>query len=263
MFGDVGPDRGLVQEEWNLFQSPVFAGWPYFAGNNLAFAGGKSASAPTNTSKWNTGLTTLPPARPAINSYTQSAAISGPLYRYDGDLQSNIKFPPHFTRKWFVTDWNNNQVRLLTLNDAGTSVTANQRIFANNTFSGIVDFKTGPNGALYVMNYGNAYFSSTTATGIVRIDYMGACRPDQPKLEMPVPILNRLARQTAHPSGWLIHLGSGRPVLVPEGMAGFEIRDLMGRQIWNAKNLRPGQSFELPAGLPRGAMQYRWISAGM
>ncbi len=64
-WGDVGPDvmSTAVREEVNLRKTPGFEGWPYFVGNNTVFSGNKNPSAPTNTSKWNTGLTTLPPAR--------------------------------------------------------------------------------------------------------------------------------------------------------------------------------------------------------
>jgi hypothetical protein len=262
MFGDVGPDRGQAHEEWNLIKTPAFAGWPYFAGNNLSFVGNKNASAPTNTSKWNTGLQTLPAAKAAIHSYNQSAAMTGPLYRYDGDLVSAVKFPPHFTRKWFVADYNNDQVRVLTLDSTGNTVLQNQRIFANRTFSGILDFKAGPDGAFYVVNYGHSFFGSTASTSITKIAYMGNCRPSEPKLEKPAGTsLNPDAQYVTRRSGWVVLLGSHRPVLVPRGMRGFELYDMSGRKVWEKTNLRAGQSFSLPEEMPAGALKYRWVGA--
>ncbi len=262
-WGNVGADLGLVTEEHELIKTPGFQGWPYFHGNNIPGWGGKIASAPTNTSRWNTGMTTLPPARPPIHYYQQSAAITGPIYRYDGDLVSSVKLPPHFTRKWFVTDFNNSQINVLTLDSMGTSFTALQRIFANRTFYAPLDFKTGPDGALYVLNY-NGWFNAGANTGIVRISYTGACRPLNPKLEQPTgTYLNPGARYTSSPTGWVVNLQSGRPIFVPEGMAGFELFDMMGRKVWEIRHLQPGQSFNFPSHLSQGAMKYRWVSAGM
>ncbi len=260
MWGDVGPDRGLVHEEYNLTRRPGFFGYPYFAGNNLPFVGSKDPAAPTNTSKWNMGLGVLPPAIPAIFPYTESAAITGPLYRYDGDLTSAVKLPPHFTRKWFVTDWNNNQIRVFTLDSTGATITQNQRIFANHSFSGITDLKTGPDGALYAINYGNAYFTSGTTTSITKIAYMGNCRPTDPKLEKAVvSSLNPNSRFVTQPMGWFVNLQSNRAVLVPVGMVGFQLFDLRGHRVWEIRDLPVGGEFFFPAGLPREALKYRWV----
>ena len=44
-------------------------------------------------------------------------------------------------------------------------------------------------------------------------------------------------------------------------MVGFELFDMMGRKAWEIRRLRPGETFNLPASLPRAAMKYRWVSA--
>ncbi len=263
MWGDIGPDRSLVHEEYNLSHHPGFYGWPYFAGNNLSFVGSKDPTAPTNTSKWNTGLGVLPPAITAIFPYAESAAITGPIYRYDGDLTSTVKLPPHFTRKWFVTDWNNNQIRLFTLDSAGLTVIQNQRIFANHSFSGILDLKTGPDGALYTINYGNAYYTSGPSTSITKITYTGNCRPTDPKLEKAVgTYLNPNSRYVTQPKGWVVNLQSHRPVMVPIGMTGFQLFDLLGEKVWEIRKLHAGEEFVFPSDLPSGAMKYRWLPSG-
>jgi len=263
-WGDVGPDvlTGAVREEVNLRQTPGFEGWPYFVGNNTTFSGGKIAATPINTSVFNTGLDTLPAARPAFFLPGGSSPITGPIYRYNGDLNSSVKFPPHFTRKWFTTDHDGNQIMVRTLDSLGTAVTASQRIFANHTFYGAVYFKAGPDGALYIVEYGSTNFSSPNGIRIEKISYTGSCRPSEPKLEQPnnTPILNPNARYGARASGWVINLRSGSPVTVPEGMKGFQLFDLMGRKMWEIKSLKPGDVFKLPE-LEQGAFKYRWIQA--
>ncbi len=262
-WGDVGPDvlTGAVREEVNLRQTPGFEGWPYFVGNNTAFSGGKIAATPINSSVFNTGLDTLPPARPAFFLPGGSSPITGPIYRYDGDLQSTGKLPPHFNRKWFTTDHDGNQIMVRTLDSLGTAVTASQRIFANHTFFGPVDFRAGPDGALYIVEYGNTNFTSPNGIRIERISYTGSCRPAEPKLEVPTsvtPFLNPGARYASNPSGWWVNLRAGAAVNVPEGMTRFELYDLSGHKVWEIKSLKAGDTFKLPA-LERGALMYRWV----
>jgi hypothetical protein len=228
----------------------------------------QNPAAPVNNSRWNTGMTTLPPALPAIvvgpngGSASARAPIGGPLYRYDGDLNSAVKFPPHFNRKWFTADWYANLFYVNTLDSLGNTVTAQQPIFTNRAWTGPVELKMGPDGAMYVINYGIARYIADANTNIVKITYNGNCFPATPKLEQPPGVyLNPGARYVTQPAGWVVNLGSNRPVLVPDGMAGFELFDLLGRKVWEIRRLRSGGSFTFPAGLQRGALKYRWIPA--
>jgi glucose/arabinose dehydrogenase len=261
-WGDIGPDvlSGGVREELNLRRTPGFEGWPYFVGRNTPFSGGKNADAPTNTSHWNTGLTALPPARPAFYLHTiGTSPITGPLYRYDGDLNSSVKLPPHFNRKLFVTDWGTSQVSVLSLDSAGNTVTGAQKIFANHPFSNPTDFRQGPDGALYVLNYGPGFFNANGSASIEKISYKGDCRPSTPKLEQAVSLARRPGGSVdERPSGMLANLGADRVVLVPQGMIGFELFDMNGKRVWDAGSLRGGRSFRLPADMQAGALKYRW-----
>jgi hypothetical protein len=148
---------------------------------------------------------------------------------------------------------------VLTLDSAGTSVTGAQKIFANHPFSNPTDFRVGPDGALYVLNYGPGFFNANGSAGIEKISYKGDCRPSAPKLE---PVVG-LARQPdgsvdERPSGMLANLGPDRVVLVPQGMIGFELFRMDGTRVWDAGGLGGRRSFRLPAGLKTGGLKYRW-----
>ncbi len=190
-WGEVGPDWGMVTEEHNLFTQPGNAGWPFFAGNNLQLEGKGdrydeildpiNPAAPVNYFSGNTGLTNLPPAIPATHYYQQSCAISGPIYRYDPALESDVKLPPHFNRTWFMSDCNgggnfwaakvDEQGKLASaVIDIGVS------LMGGLNFKTPLDFETGPDGALYVMFYNGNYGSGPEA-GIFRISYQGQCQP--------------------------------------------------------------------------------------
>jgi hypothetical protein len=264
-WGDVGADdvAAELREEVNMRQSPGFEGWPYFVGNNLKHSGNKDAAAPTNTSVWNTGLKVLPPARPATRLHNLGTApITGPLYRYDGDSKSMVKMPPHFNRKWFVTDYTSNKVNVLTLDDAGEKVLSAQPIFVGGDIYGPVDFQAGPDGAFYLANYGAANFATGSNTSIVKISYKGTCRPTDLKLEK-VPVGIHTRGMVTTPSGWLINLGTSRSILVPGGVQGLQLYDLSGKKVWDSGHLKTGESFWLPAQLPSGALKYRWVPASV
>jgi len=271
LWGDVGPDELTYtqREEYNLRLTPGFEGWPYFTGNNLKFAGDHNPAAPVNNSKWNTGLTTLPPARPTFplpsdfrTKELHGAPITGPLYLYDGDSKSTIKFPPHFNRKWFVTDYTWGQIYVFDVDAGGTQATAYQPFLKNIEFKGPVDLRQGPDGALYIVNYGKANFTTTAGqTSIQKISYTGSCRPPEPKLEVPTGLAETRFDMIPHRSGFLINLGAGSLVKVPEGMSGIELYTISGKQLWSKRNLKAGETFRLPAEIRGGAMQYRWVPA--
>jgi cytochrome c len=270
LWGDVGPDQmtANVREEYNMRTSPGFEGWPYFTGDNIKYSADKDPNAPTNTSKWNTGLTTLPPARgrtklpDAFLSKMRTAPISGPLYLYDGDSKSTVKLPPHFNRKWFVTDYTAGNLFIFDVDANGTQVTAYQPFLNGRIFKGPVDFRQGPDGALYIVNYGFENFATGNNTSIMKISYTGNCRPTVPKLEAPTGLAETRFDMVTRRSGFLINLNPASVVKVPVGMSGIELYGISGKRVWSARNLKAGEAFRLPAKLNMGAMKYRWVPAG-
>jgi hypothetical protein len=263
-WGDVGPDRltGIEREEMNLRKTPGFEGWPYFVGQNTMFVGNKTVAAPTNTSKWNTGLGTLPPAKPAFRQHNQGTApITGPIYLYDGALNSSVKLPPHFNRMWFLTDFGSSQVKVAKFNADTTKTDTAFNIFRNVSFEGPIDFRQGPDGALYMMTYGAGNFNANAKASIVKISYTGTCRPNTPRLEEPISIGQM--RDDLHPrsKGLLVNLGANRLLQVPAGMIGLELFDISGKLVWSTGRLATGESFRLPAYVQFGALNYRWIPA--
>jgi len=190
-WGDCGPDgpRNDIQltEEHNLRTYPAFEGWPYVGGINTNtgdfehFYDTKTwtidPEKPMNSSPFNTGIELLPPATKAIYNRTRMCAMTGPIYRYDPNLESDVKFPPHFNRKWFITEFKDNWIRLLELDDEGSEVLSDEEVFTKISLHRPLDFDVGPDGALYILNYGGKIHSVDMNSGISRIEYTGNCRP--------------------------------------------------------------------------------------
>ncbi|WP_245769174.1 ThuA domain-containing protein [Streptomyces indicus] len=201
-------------------------GWPYCVGNNTPFndydfatktSGPKfDCGALKNDSPNNTGLTDLPDAEPATVWYAYSASaefpelgtggggpMSGPVYDYDPENTYRTKFPEYFegkwlnyelTRKWFKTF--SMQEKDQTFTDprfpaakAGDLHSINT-VFGDMKWNQPFDADFGPDGALYVIDFGlgsgTGRGGSNEGSGIYRIDYVGDGRlPDARATAVP------------------------------------------------------------------------------
>ncbi len=249
MWGDIGPDGKGLTEEHNITAVPGNFGYPYFAGNNILLQGTAPASKPMNTNPKNTGLQELPPAIPAVHSYQQEAAITGPIYRYDGYSKSTIKMPPHFDGLWFVTDFQTGQIDTISLNADATAIKAEGRVFSSIRLDRPVDFQQGPDGALYVINYAG-WFGAASTTAILRIEYTGSCLPVLPTGLAPIE------RSLVRADGMSVDITGF------DGAFTVIVGDLQGRTL-GSYHAHGGSSFDLGAivGHRAGLYTTRLVSA--
>ncbi|MBP2708528.1 ThuA domain-containing protein [Microbispora sp. RL4-1S] len=207
MLSEYGPDANSASAtrgpentvEWNLITKPGNYGWPYCIGNNKPyidynFATKTSGSAfncdaPVNDSPNNTGLTNLPPVIPATIFYHYNtdaqnfpelhggAPMAGPVYRYDANLQSANKWPAYWDGKAIFGEWNNNQMFSFQLNEDGSKVVKINQILKTLSFKKPMDMKFGPDGALYMIEWGSGFGGDNTDSGVYRIDYTKGVKP--------------------------------------------------------------------------------------
>ncbi|MFD0747244.1 ThuA domain-containing protein [Phytohabitans flavus] len=196
--GANNPDRGPEGTvEWNVV-TPGYYGWPYFTGANYAyndytFPSGPSgpkfnAAAPVNNSPNNTGLTNLPPAKAATIDYDYSgnplfpeiggggAPMGGPVYRYDAALVSDRKWPAYFDGKAMFGEWNQNKMYTFQLDDDAKTVVDINQLLTGVTFLRPMDFEFGPDGALYMIEWGTGFGGNNDNSGVYRIDYIAGDR---------------------------------------------------------------------------------------
>jgi glucose/arabinose dehydrogenase/PKD repeat protein len=215
-YGDYGPDapaanpdRGpMGYVEWNIssLDDPHNAGWPYCHGPNAAYNEWDFATAtpgeffdceaPVNNSRWNTGLTELPPSRSATLWYGDEPGhqpwdelvnfgsgrgqgpMGGPAYHYDAANPSTDKLPEYWDGKWFFGEFSQDYIAAFTVNDA-LEVTAIEDFMPNAVIepAGLpridnpIDLEFGPDGALYVLEYGDGFFRPNPDAGLHRIAY--------------------------------------------------------------------------------------------
>ncbi|MET7394810.1 carbohydrate-binding protein [Dactylosporangium sp. NPDC005572] len=202
--GDYGPDAGVTdanrgpsgQVEFDRVTSAGNYGWPYCTGTNTTtetynewnFASNSTGpkyncgGGPTNNSFRNTGQQTLPAARPSWIRYAGDAGsppefgsgsespMGGPVYRYDASLNSAVKFPQSLDGKFFAGEFGRRWIKAVTVNADGSPGT-----IENFPWSGmqIMDQAFGPDGALYVLDYGAGFGNGDANSALYRIEYIG------------------------------------------------------------------------------------------
>jgi len=226
-FGDVGPDAYLEGErgpaghdEINQVKQAGNFGWPYFVGNNFAYPmrdfntsdlhPPQNPQAPVNRSSFVETPIILPPAKPAFIWYRTRGtpefsilrgggrtACAGPVFHYNSKLKSETKLPKHFDNCLFIYEWTRNWVFTARL-DKNEELVDLEPFMPDHSFIRPIDMEFGPDGALYLIEYGTTWGKNENAK-LVRIDYIRGNRP---------PVAKISADQTAGKAPLTIKLSS-------------------------------------------------------
>lgn len=213
-WGDIGPDAGTDSlgmgprghDEVNVARQAGYFGWPLFIGDNKPyhqrdFASGELGAAfdpaqPINDSKLNTGARELPPAQPAMIYYPYAVseefpdlgeggrnAMAGPVYYRDDFTESEVKFPEYYDGKFFFYDWMRDYIMAATLDETGY-VTDYEPFLTSQDLRHPMDMLFGPDGSLYIIEYGRKWFSRNVDARLLRVRYNGGNRPPTPSVEL-------------------------------------------------------------------------------
>ena len=198
------PLRGPAgQGKWFIATEPGNYGWPYCATAELPyvdydFATGVSGETfdcdnPVNESPHNTGLTDLPPVtQPQVwYSYGLSAQfpeletggigpMAGPAYQFDRKTthgRNPTAWPEYYDNVPLFYEWTRDYIKEFRLDASRTEVADINDVLASFDLQNPMDVEFGPDGSLYVLNYGNGFFGQNQpGAELVRIDYLGASR---------------------------------------------------------------------------------------
>lgn len=200
-WGDVGPDAGKDSlglgpkglDEFNQAKKAGNYGWPHFTGDNKAysdmdFASGKAGAAfdpakPLNLSPNNTGLKELPAAQKAMIWYPSSAspefpmlgtggrsAMAGPVYRKENFKEAKRPFPDYYDGKWLIYEWMRGWMMAVSLDEEGNFMSM-ERFMPSYKMSNPIEMEFGPEGDLYMLEYGQGWFQGNDDARLVRIEY--------------------------------------------------------------------------------------------
>jgi glucose/arabinose dehydrogenase/PKD repeat protein len=225
--GDYGPDAGVTsasrgpsgQVEFNRITSAGNYGWPYCTGtntvtetyNDFQFPSGPSgakfdcAGGPVNNSFRNTGLQKLPPARAAWIRYAGDAGtppefgsgsespMGGPVYRYDPNLSSSVKFPQSLDGRFFAGEYGRRWIKAIEVTSSGGVGDIGAFPW---TGTQVMDMAFGPDGALYVLDYG----TGANNQALWRVEYIGGTNRN--------PVARAAADRTSGPSPLTVNFSS-------------------------------------------------------
>jgi cytochrome c len=212
---DADPERGPAgQGRWMTIRKPGNYGWPYCATPELPyvdydFESGTSGApfacaAPVNESPRNTGLRELPevvkpevwygarlsPEFPELGAQGV-APMGGPAYRYSESLTSLVKWPRYFDGVPIFYEWARDALFEFRL-DQGGKLDQIRRLFPEQELANPIDMEFGPDGALYMLEYGDGYFAENPEAQLSRIDFVRDNRT-------PVPVVSPAITYAAVP----------------------------------------------------------------
>ena len=199
---------GYVEWQTTAIDRPINAGWPYCTGNQFNYNEWNYATATPgpwfdcaagarNNSRWNTGLASVPPATPATLYYGDNnthqpwpeltdfspaggqGPMGGPVYHFDPDNPSTTKFPAYWDDKAFFAEFSQDYLAVFDVQwpngpvDHITHFLPNAALETNGQpiTDSPIDIEFGPDGSLYVLDYGDGFFRANPDAGLYRIDY--------------------------------------------------------------------------------------------
>lgn len=187
------PSRGpAATGKWTIVRGPSNFGWPYCATWQLPyvdfdFASSTSGAAfdcarPRNESPRNTGLTELPPvaAVDVFYSYGRSSLfpelgaggigpMAGPVYRHDPESPAPGKWPAELDGAVLFYEWSRDLVAAFRLTPELTLASI-ESLAVDLRVDNPIDMEFGPDGSLYVLGYGDGFYSANPDARLLRID---------------------------------------------------------------------------------------------
>ncbi|MGV9952287.1 lectin [Streptomyces cellulosae] len=95
--------------------------------------------------------------------------MGGPVYRYDADSASDVKFPQEYDGDFFAGEFGRRWIKRIETGGDGTVQSVNA--FPWNGTQ-VMDMAFGPDGALYVLDYGTGYFNGDHNSALYRIEHV-------------------------------------------------------------------------------------------
>jgi len=200
-WGEVGPDASSAKsdrgpaglDEFNRARGPGNFGWPYFVGDNKPYrdydfktsepGAAFDAAAPINASPNNTGRSVLPPAQPAWMWYPYGAseafpefgsggrcAMAGPVYHFDPDRASGRGLPAYYDGALFIYEWARDWIMTVHFDADGEVLDVNP-FLQSMKLTRPMDLETGPDGCLYLIEWGTGFGGGNPDGLIARIEH--------------------------------------------------------------------------------------------
>jgi glucose/arabinose dehydrogenase/PKD repeat protein/type 1 glutamine amidotransferase len=189
-------------------------GWPYCYSPSLPYidfdfvtrtSGQRfNCGAPVNDSPRNTGRSVLPAVQqpqfwftynaltPCAGAYLEDPPTAcdfkwpvigtggvgphgGPIYKYDPELDLDTKFPEYYHNSVFFGEFTRDKVFVFNTNGNGT-LTGVEQFLPGFVFDNPMDLEFGPDGSLYLLEYGDGFFTANPDAQLAVIRYAKGTR---------------------------------------------------------------------------------------
>ena len=101
--------------------------------------------------------------------------MAGPVYHYDASSSSDTKFPEYYDDTPFFYEWGRNYVKEFRLDASGALLKIND-FTPNFTYTRPMDMTFGPDGSMYLLEWGTGFGGGNPDSGLYRIDYVKGSR---------------------------------------------------------------------------------------
>jgi cytochrome c len=182
----------------NQARKPGNFGWPWFVADNQAFPvydyaankplAKKDPEHLVNTSPNNTGLKELPATAPNFIYYPYGvsekfplvgsgsrSATGGPIYHKSDFTNPKRPWPAYYENKWIAADFSRGWIMAISMKENG-DYESMERVLPGYHPVQPIDIKFGPDGDLYILEYGSNWFRKSDNSRLIRIEYNGGNR---------------------------------------------------------------------------------------
>jgi type 1 glutamine amidotransferase/glucose/arabinose dehydrogenase len=123
--------------------------------------------------------------QPYLSGGGAQAVMTGPIYRYDAASPSAVKWPAYWDGKWMIGDFYSSRSRVAVMLDprTGADGVLDPPVHAEDiksivpatsgTIRSLMGWRFGPDGALYVLDYGTGFFFASPSSALWRVTYHG------------------------------------------------------------------------------------------
>ncbi len=197
---EADPTRGPAgQGKWTVITEPGNYGWPYCATAELPYVDYDFATeesgdsfdcdAPINASPHNTGRIRLPAVTQPHVWYSYGVSpqfpeleeggigpMAGPAYNFDRRdrrQRQPVAWPRYYDGMPLFYEWTRDYVKGMGLEPDG-ELASIEDVIPSIVTDNPMDMEFGPNGALYVLEYGDGFFAENPDAQLARIDFIGA-----------------------------------------------------------------------------------------
>ena len=138
---------------------------------------------PNGVPIYDTAFQTL--TQPYLAGGGAQAVMTGPVYRFDPTSSSPVAWPRYWDGKWLIGDFYSSRSRAAVLLDQRTG---NDGVLdapvhtediksivpaGSGAIGNLMGWRFGPDGSLYVLDYGTGFFNASPASALWRVTYTG------------------------------------------------------------------------------------------